>query len=397
MGSVQSFETPKRWGGRPGKIDAPLNKKLSEVKWGDFRIGDLFEVRPTKSYGLTNTKLFATAGDTPVVTNTGANNGVSGRVALPPTEKGGIITYSDTTTSDAIFYQSEDFIGYSHVQGLYPKQTVWNRFRLLYFVAVFKKAAANKFDYGNKFNRAITTEMYVTLPVTINSEIDFEFIDNFIVELEAQRIVELEAQRIVELEAYLTVAGLKDYVLTETERNALYNYKNWEWNTFNLEDLFGKSTRGKRLKSADRIPGELPFVTAGEADEGISDFIGNDVTVFSENTTTIDMFGSAKYRNYRYGGDDHVAIVHTEALPKLASIFVTSAIHKSSHNGQFDYSKNFYAKDADALNIQLPSQNGLPDYDRMVTLISAIQKEVIKDVVLFANRKIEAAKEIVNK
>lgn len=389
MGSVQSFETPKRWGGRPGKIDAPLNKKLSEVKWGDFRIGDLFEVRPTKSYGLTNTKLFATAGDTPVVTNTGANNGVSGRVALPPTEKGGIITYSDTTTSDAIFYQSEDFIGYSHVQGLYPKQTVWNRFRLLYFVAAFKKAAANKFDYGNKFNRAITTEMYVTLPVTINSEIDFEFIDNF--------IVDLEAQRIVELEAYLTVAGLKDYVLTETERNALYNYKNWEWNTFNLEDLFGKSTRGKRLKSADRIPGELPFVTAGEADEGISDFIGNDVTVFSENTTTIDMFGSAKYRNYRYGGDDHVAIVHTEALPKLASIFVTSAIHKSSHNGQFDYSKNFYAKDADALNIQLPSQNGLPDYDRMVTLISAIQKEVIKDVVLFANRKIEAAKEIVNK
>ena len=183
MGSVQSFETPKRWGGRPGKIDAPLNKKLSEVKWGDFRIGDLFEVRPTKSYGLTNTKLFATAGDTPVVTNTGANNGVSGRVALPPTEKGGIITYSDTTTSDAIFYQSEDFIGYSHVQGLYPKQTVWNRFRLLYFVAAFKKAAANKFGYGNKFNRAITTEMYVTLPVTINSEIDFEFIDNFIVEL----------------------------------------------------------------------------------------------------------------------------------------------------------------------------------------------------------------------
>lgn len=389
MGSVQSFETPKSWGGRPGKIDAPLNKKLSEVKWGEFRIGDLFEVRPTKSYGLTNAKLFATAGDTPIVTNTGANNGVSGRVALPPTEKGGIITYSDTTTSDAIFYQSEDFIGYSHVQGLYPRQTVWNRFRLLYFVAAFKKAAANRFDYGNKFNRAITTEMYVTLPVTLNSEIDFEFIDNF--------IVELEAQRIVELEAYLTVAGLKDYILTEKERKALDNYQNWEWNTFNLEDLFGKSTRGRRLKSADRIPGELPFVTAGEADEGISDFIGNDVTVFSENTTTIDMFGSAKYRNYRYGGDDHVAIVHTEALPKLASIFVTSAIHKSSHNGQFDYSKNFYAKDADALNIQLPSRNGLPDYDCMATFISAIQKEVIKDVVLFADRKIGAAKEIVNK
>ena len=144
--------------------------------------------------------------------------------------------------------------------------------------------------------------MYVTLPATINSEIDFEFIDGFIAELEAQRIAELEAQRIAELEAHLTVTGLKDYILTEEEHNALDGYDDWEWKTFNLEDLFGKSTRGKRLKRADRIPGELPFVTAGEADEGISDFIGNNVTIFSENTTTIDMFGSAKYRNYRYGG-----------------------------------------------------------------------------------------------
>ena len=389
MGSVESFETPKSRGGRPGKIDAPLNKKLSEVKWGEFRIGDLFEIRPTKSYGLTNAKLFATAGDTPVVTNTSINNGISGRIALPPIEKGGIITYSDTTTSDAIFYQSEDFIGYSHVQGLYPRQNIWSGSRLLYFVAAFKKVAANRFDYGNKFNRAITTEMYVTLPATINSEIDFEFIDGF--------IAELEAQRIAELEAHLTVTGLKDYILTEEEHSVLDSYEDWEWNTFNLEDLFGKSTRGKRLKSADRIPGELPFVTAGEADEGISDFIGNNVTVFSENTTTIDMFGSAKYRNYRYGGDDHVAIVHTEALPKLASIFVTSAIHKSSHSGQFDYSKNFYAKDADALNIQLPSRGGQPDYECMATFISAVQKIVIKDVVLFADRKIGMAKKVVNK
>ena len=66
-------------------------------------------------------------------------------------------------------------------------------------------------------------------------------------------------------------------------------------------ELFGKSTRGKRLKSADRIEGTLPFVTAGEADEGVSAFIGNDVEVFSKNTITIDMFGSAKYRNYDYG------------------------------------------------------------------------------------------------
>ena len=91
--------------------------------------------------------------------------------------------------------------------------------------------------------------------------------------------------------------------------------------------MFGKSTRGKRLKSADRISGNLPFVTAGETDEGVSDFIGNDVTVFSKNTITIDMFGSAKYRSYEYGCDDHVAVVHTNKLPKSASIFITFTSH----------------------------------------------------------------------
>ena len=141
------------------------------------------------------------------------------------------------------------------------------------------------------------------------------------------------------------------------------------------------------MKSADRIPGSLPFVTAGEADEGVSDFIGNDVHIFSKNTTTIDMFGSAKYRNYEYGGDDHVAIVHTEKLPMKAAIFVTTAIHKSSHNGQFDYGRNFYAKDADNLNIVLPVRNGQPDYGKMETIISAIHKLVMAEVVLYANRK----------
>ena len=170
-----------------------------------------------------------------------------------------------------------------------------------------------------------------------------------------------------------------------------------KWGEFNLENLYGKSTRGKRLKSADRINGDLPFVTAGEAETGVSAFIGNDVEIFAANTTTIDMFGSAKYRNYEYGGDDHIAVVHTEKINKYAAIFVTTAIHKSSYTGKFSYSRNFYAKDADELNIYLPTTNNIPDYSMMAILISAVQKLVIKDVVEYADRKIEATKKIINK
>ncbi|TAE03297.1 MAG: restriction endonuclease, partial [Bacteroidetes bacterium] len=93
---------------------------------------------------------------------------------------------------------------------------------------------------------------------------------------------------------------------------------------------------------------------------------------------------------------DHIAVVHTEKLPKFASIFVTTAIHRVSYAGQFSYGRNFYAKDADELNISLPVKNQKPNYELMETLISAIQKMVIKEVVLYADRKIAATKSVVN-
>lgn len=106
--------------------------------------------------------------------------------------------------------------------------------------------------------------------------------------------------------------------------------------------------------------------------------------------SNIDMFGSAKYRSYEYGADDHVAVVHTEKLKEDAAIFVTSAIHKSSHNGQFDYGRNFYAKDADALNILLPEKDGRPDYELMKLVISAVKKLIVKAVVDFTNNRLES-------
>lgn len=254
-----------------------------------------------------------------------------------------------------------------------------NEHILHFFTSSIFKSIKHKFGYENKAGWEKVKKEKIQLP-TKNNKIDFEFMESI--------ILELETERIMKLEAYLVTTGIKDYTLTSEEKKVLKEFENVNWQTFNLEKLFGKATRGKRLKSDDRISGTLPFVTAGETDEGVSSFIGNNVTVFSENTTTIDMFGSAKYRNYKYGGDDHIAVVHTQNLPKLASVFVTTSIHKTSYNGQFNYGRNFYAKDADLLNISLPVKGQNPDYELMETLISAIQKLVIKDVVLYTNKKI---------
>ena len=377
-------------------MNASLNEKLRAVKWGEYKLGDLFEINPTKYYRLANDKILSKSGITPLVSNASIANGVMGFSNLNPLNKGNSLSCSDTTLgAETMYYQKNDYIGYQHIQSLMPKFDRFNSAIAFFIISASHAATSNgQYDYGHKFNRKSMRKTVIFLPICDDGSIDFDFMESF--------IAELEAERIAELEAYLLATGLTDYILTAEEKAVLQAFRDGkngggnlaDYQLFNTMELFGKSTRGKRLKSADRIEGTLPFVTAGEADEGVSAFIGNDVEVFSKNTITIDMFGSAKYRNYDYGGDDHIAVVHTENLPKLASVFVTAAIHKSSHTGKFDYGHNFYAKDADELNIFLPALDGKPDYALMETLISAVQKLVIKDVVQYADRKIAAIKEV---
>ena len=364
-------------------MTASLNEKLRTVKWGEFKLGDLFDINPTKYYRLRNEEIISINGSVPLVSNASIDNGVMGFSELKALNRGNSISCSDTTLgAETMYYQKDDYIGYQHIQSLMPKFEPFNQAIASFIISSAHVSTSNSsYDYGHKFNRESMRKTVIFLPITEDNDIDFDFMESF--------IAELEAERVAELSAYLTVSGLDNYELSKEEEEAIMDYSSYVWKSFNLKDLYGKSTRGKRLKSEDRIPGTLPFVTAGEAEEGVSAFIGNDVEVFEKNTTTIDMFGSAKYRNYRYGGDDHVAIVHTENVPMKAAIFVTSACHKAAHTGKFDYGHNFYAKDADALDIMLPAKNGQPDYQAMELLISAIQKLVIKDVVRYADKKFQ--------
>lgn len=373
----------------PGKINASLNEMLSNVKWGVYTLSDLFIKKtvkgvPKNEENLTpNEKGYHMFGQN-IMYQYPQKILLSEKYLHIVDEEYPILAYTSSVGEIGLikesFYRSGDNGAF---QGLYSKNHKFTLRELQFILSVIKKHFQ---FFGYETGMANVMSLKIELPIK-NNEVDYDFINSF--------VAKLEALRVAELETYLTATGVKNYILTREEEAAINNYQSLVWETYNLKKLYGESTRGKRLKSADRILGKLPFVTAGEADEGVSDFIGNEVQVFSKNTTTIDMFGSAKYRNYDYGGDDHIAVVHTENLPADAAVFVTAAINRASHNGQFSYDKNFYAKDADALDIMLPTINGSPDYNIMQLIVSAIKKMVIKDVVLYADRKINAITGIV--
>lgn len=363
-------------------------------KWKEFLIEDLFEKLDLKfkkkkfnkaeDISQKRTKEF----DLPLVNAKNGDNGIMyyGRSTDFESAEMTIDIVNDGAVSTGNVYPQPQRTGVLYNAYLIKAKQNVSKVSLSFLSTAIQKSIKLKFGYENKAGWEKVKKEYISLP-SLDDNPAYFYMDSF--------ITELQAERLQELQGYLQVTGLSNYTLTEEEQRVIDDLDNIKWGTFNIEKLFGKATRGKRLKSADRISGDLPFVTAGENDTGISAFIGNDVEPFKANTITIDMFGSAKYRNYQYGADDHIAVVHCDKLAKESVLFLTSAIHKVSNAGQFSYSKNFYAKDADELNISLPIKNSKPNYEQMEIIGSAVQKLVIADVVKYADRELSAYQSVI--
>ena len=80
----------------------------------------------------------------------------------------------------------------------------------------------------------------IQLP-TKDGQIDFEFMESF--------VAELEAQRVAELEAYLSVTGLKDTHLSLEEEQALLDFDKIQWDTYRIGELFDR-VKTERIKGA---------------------------------------------------------------------------------------------------------------------------------------------------
>ncbi len=229
----------------------------------------------------------------------------------------------------------------------------------------------------------------ISLPIR-NNNIDFSFIDRF--------IAKLEAERLTELEAYLLVTGFKDYELTDEEQVVLKNYNNVKWIDVTYKSIFNRIVQGRRLKKEDQIPGNIPFVMSGTTNTGVVNFISNPVASFPKNSITVDIFGNVFYRNYDFGAGDDTGVYWNDAkeYSKEQMIFFAASMKRSLLN-KFSYGKKLRSSESYDIPMMLPIKNESIDFNYMNILVSAIQKLIIKDVVLYADKRIKATKEVINK
>ena len=333
----------------------------------------------------------------PYVVRTSSNNGQKGFLDENESFLNAENTISFGQDTATIFYQEKPYFTGDKIKVLVPKVYKFNKKNAQFFLASMN-IAFSKFSWGSsRFNVDVLKEQVIMLPTKCDS-IDFEFMESFIEELEAERIEELEAERIEELEAYLSVSGLKDTQLTADELSAVNDLisKNIEFKPFCYDVIFDKIVQGRRLKKDDQIAGDIPFVMAGVTNTGVVGYISNPVASFPKNSITIDIFGNAFYRNYDFGAGDDTGVYWSEKsdYSKEIMLFLTCSMGKSIEN-KFSYGKKLRSSQSFKFKMQLPVKNEQPDYELMSTLISAIQKLVIADVVKFSDEKIKATKQVV--
>ncbi len=285
------------------------------------------------------------------------------------------------------YFQSNEFTVLSDA---YAIRWRYNNIELLPTQYLFAVLCINKvtdlpvYSYKNKLGGwNVVQNKYIKLPVK-NGSIDYDFMDSF--------IAELEAERLAELEAYLSVAGLKDYNLTKEEQATLDSFKQGEiaFQDFKYKSIFNKIKQGRRLKKDDQQQGDIPFVMAGITNSGVVNYISNPIAIFPKNSTTVDIFGNAFYRNYSFGAGDDTGVYWNDRdnYTKETMLFMTTSIAKSLF-GKFDFGNKLRSSQSLNFKMQLPVSGNYPDFTTMNTFISAIQKLVIKDVVLYLNKKMK--------
>ena len=387
----------------------------------EIRLGDLFVISNSKGVNANQVKF---GGSYPYVTRTEKDNGIAGYIYADNLDKinpANTISFGQDTWT--LFYQSEPYFTGNRVKILKLKD---ENFKLteevaLYLITAMKKVLVG-LTWGTSKNEVNFENRTICLPVTSSGEIDWQYMQ--------ERIAELEQERIAELEHYLVASGLNDYELTEEDKSILAtelfngddatelpseNSCRKEARKFKISDVFDLC-KGKRLIKSEHIYGNTPFIGSTDSNNGVTGYIGQE-PIFSGNAITISYNGSVGQVFYQendfWASDDiNVLYLKNHVLNALLYGYLSGALKKAG--SKFSYSYKWNLKRMKETLITLPIQTNadhtpiidpenkyhpegyIPDWSFMEKYIRAVEKVVIKDVVDWKDEEIKKTKELVS-
>ena len=315
----------------------------------------------------------------------------------------------DGEYAGTVFLQTEPFIVGGHCMGIFASKNykTMSDESKLYIAALINKV--RPMWAGNdrpSVQKSRLEKLELELPF-LNNELAFSYMENYIKALEAERIETLEAERIETLEAYLTVTNLRDYHLTKNDEKVLDKFAKLsdtksgveESEVFRLSQVFNLSSSKKKF-NANMIEfgGKFPYVARGDSNNGIRGYITeseeflNSANTISFGQDTATMF----YQKEPYFTGDKIKVLRTKEveLDRYKALYLITSLRKSFSTFSWG-SSSFNEKVLKETDVKLPIKNNQIDYTFMSDFIRAVEKLVIKDLVIWADKKIATTKEVV--
>ncbi|MGL2490476.1 restriction endonuclease subunit S [Helicobacter pylori] len=396
----------------------PISSQLNAIKWGEFKLGDLFEA---SNGDFDIQKRHINHKGEFVITAGLSNNGVLGQSDIKAK-----VFESHTITIDMFgcaFYRSFPYkmVTHARVFSLKPKFEINHKIGL--FLATLFFDYPKKFGYENMCSWAKIKNDKVILPLkpTANTQtlegIDFDFMEKF--------IAELEQCRLAELDAYLKATGLSNTTLSSDEENALNVFNNsggntpcgLMWQSFKLGDLFEKIIIKPLPYQTAQLPKEktptheLPALTAGILNQGLNNFVPKENATILKNVISISAnganTGATFYQPHEFCVlQDAYAIefIGDKKLNDKEYLFFVCAISKVIYNNsKYEWTNKAGWNKVKNELISLPLKPTAKtqtlddiDFNFMHTLINALMKQTIQGVAEYCDAKIQATKEVIS-
>ena len=319
------------------------------VEWKEFKVKDLFEVKPVKGKSITHYKV----GKIPYITTSSVDNGLNSFI---DTEDN--ISIKNCISIDPIggksFYHDYDFVGRggagSAINLLYNNNI--DKYSGLYICRVLESSSFSKASYGVQLNGNRLKNLKLLLPIDKNGEPHWEYMSNFIKKLEKENIEK-------------TLNHIYIYIIAKKLENK-YLLKDVSWKEFFIEDIC-EIKSGKDIYERDRIDGQLPYVTATANNNGIGYYISNENATLQEKCISVNRNGSVGYSFYHsypalFGNDTR------KLIPKYSDDHVAKFISfmVSSQKEKYGYGYKMGTARLKRQKILLPvNEEELIDYDFM--------------------------------
>ena len=287
------------------------------------------------------------------------------------------------------FYRKKAWYAGQFVRKIIPQIEIPES-TVLFFQALLNRLKTPLLDVLVRNVNNTFENLDMSLPITDDKKIDFEFMEQYIKEIENNQIKD-------QIE-YFKACGMDDIELDDEEQQAIRDFQTLKWQNFDIPQEFIVSNTHSILSSdIKENSGNVPYLCASTEDNGVSSYVSYDEQ-FLDKGNCIFIGGKTFVVSYQekdfFSNDSHnlALYVRNTEPEKMKLLYLATCVNKSLGHKYFwddSISSTKIQKD----KITLPVRNGKPDYSVMHTLIKAVQKIVLKEIVKRTDEKIVTGNE----